>query len=146
MHADQIHVGGVESVPGEERFDLVAALHVIEHMYDPAAFTRSLASRVKEGGHLLLATPNAGSFWLPLLRRRWPSFKFPEHIVFFDRGALKTLLGNAGLQDLKQVPYPHAFPVCEIYRKLGLPDTLPMGSRSAWIPATTIAFAGRVPD
>jgi len=42
----------------EERFDLVVAFQVIEHLVDPAGFLRGLAGRVVPGGELVVTTPN----------------------------------------------------------------------------------------
>jgi SAM-dependent methyltransferase len=142
--ADRVWVGGAEALPEEERFDLVVALHVIEHVYDPVSFAKQLASRVKPGGHLLLATPDAGSFWLRGLGKRWPSFKFPEHVVFYDRRVLNDLLREAGTEDPAPISYLHAFPISEVLRKVGLPAGKLTGRWSAWIPATTVASVGRV--
>jgi len=49
--------GGIESL-GEERFDLVVSMEVIEHVSDPAAFIAGLAGALAEDGLLILSTPN----------------------------------------------------------------------------------------
>jgi 2-polyprenyl-6-hydroxyphenyl methylase/3-demethylubiquinone-9 3-methyltransferase len=41
-----------------ERFDLVTAMEVIEHVTDPAAFVRNLAGAMDAGGLMILSTPN----------------------------------------------------------------------------------------
>jgi 2-polyprenyl-3-methyl-5-hydroxy-6-metoxy-1,4-benzoquinol methylase len=142
-HADAVFTGGVDAVPLEMRFDLVVALHVIEHVYEPGTFIRDVAARVKPGGYLLLATPDAGSFWFRLLGRRWPSYKFPEHVVFYDRRSLTKLLQAVGLFDVRSIAYPHAFPVNEVLRKVGIHTSKLMAKWTAWIPATTLAILGR---
>ncbi|WP_425230926.1 bifunctional 2-polyprenyl-6-hydroxyphenol methylase/3-demethylubiquinol 3-O-methyltransferase UbiG [Sphingomonas sp.] len=43
---------------GDERFDLVSAMEVIEHVADTGAFVRGLAGALAEGGLLVLSTPN----------------------------------------------------------------------------------------
>ena len=43
---------------GDERFDLVTCLEVIEHVADPAAFVRGLAAALAPGGLMILSTPN----------------------------------------------------------------------------------------
>ena len=47
---------GVEAVMG--LFDLVTAMEVVEHVANPGAFVRSLATRIAPGGLLILSTPN----------------------------------------------------------------------------------------
>ena len=55
---------GVEAVG--ERFDLVTAMEVVEHVADPRAFVASLAARLAPGGLLILSTPNRTA-WSKLL-------------------------------------------------------------------------------
>lgn len=49
--------GSLDQIDGE-RFDLVTALEVIEHVPDPAAFVAGLARALADGGLLVLSTPN----------------------------------------------------------------------------------------
>ena len=48
---------GVESIT-DERFDLVTAFEVIEHVSDQSGFVRGLARVLAPGGLLILSTPN----------------------------------------------------------------------------------------
>lgn len=43
-----------------ERFDVVMALEVIEHVAHPDDFLKSLARLVKPSGHIIVSTPNGG--------------------------------------------------------------------------------------
>jgi len=56
--------GGAEALG--ERYDLVTALEVVEHVADPAAFVGALAAAVADGGLLILSTP-ARTQWSKLL-------------------------------------------------------------------------------
>jgi len=49
--------GGVESL-GNERFDLVVSMEVVEHVTDPQAFISGLADTLADDGLLILSTPN----------------------------------------------------------------------------------------
>jgi 2-polyprenyl-6-hydroxyphenyl methylase/3-demethylubiquinone-9 3-methyltransferase len=48
------------------RFDLITCMEVIEHVADPAAFVKMLATRLAENGLLIMSTPNATG-WSKLL-------------------------------------------------------------------------------
>jgi hypothetical protein len=126
-------------------FDLAVAIQVIEHIYEPVTFLDDLVRHVKPSGSVVLATPDIGGALRKMMGRRWPSFKFPEHVVYFDFHSLKKLMTRAGLVDIKRVPYPHAFPFGLIAAKFGLslPNALARGN--VWVPATTVAAYGRVP-
>lgn len=142
--ADTVVVGGLEALPERPSFDLIAAFHVIEHIYDPREFVRSALRRLRPGGALVLAAPDMGGWWRRVLGPRWPSFKFPEHVVFYDSDTLPRLMREEGLGEPFAVPYPHAFSLAAVGGKLGLP--VPAAARR-WpipIPGTTICYGARV--
>lgn len=142
--ADDVFKGGVEEVPQGTKFDCVMATHVIEHVYDPLDFIRKMADRTSENGSVVLAAPDMGGMLRRILGRRWPSFKMPEHIHYFDSRSLGRLMTDAGLTDIRSLPYPHAFPLTLIASKFGLPVPSAIGNLNMWIPATTVALYGRV--
>jgi 2-polyprenyl-6-hydroxyphenyl methylase/3-demethylubiquinone-9 3-methyltransferase len=100
VHADAVHVdvdyrvGTVEGLlaAGEQRFDIVLALEVVEHVQDPAEFLRDCAALVAPGGLMVMATLNrtAKSFalaivgaervlrWLPAGTHDWNKFVTPD--------------------------------------------------------------------
>ena len=146
---DRIVLGGLDELAEEDRgepFRLAACIHVIEHVYDPVAFTRQVHERLEPGGWLVVATPDMGGFWRPLLGRRWPFYKMPEHVTYFDRASLTRLLESAGFEDVRPIPYASYFDFDLIGEKLGL-ENLPGALSRLWLrlPATTVALAGRRP-
>jgi 2-polyprenyl-3-methyl-5-hydroxy-6-metoxy-1,4-benzoquinol methylase len=142
----EVFVGGIEQVPRERKFDCVVVTQVIEHVYEPLTFVNQLASYVKSGGHIVVATPDIGGVLRKAMGRRWPSFKAPEHVLYFDFRTLSALMYQAGLTNVRRLPYPHAFPLGLIAAKFGL-TTSPLLSRlKVWVPATTVAAYGRVSD
>lgn len=143
--ADRVDLGGLEQITQGELFDCIAVIHVIEHIYDPVGFLRECATHLKPGGSIVLATPDMGSFWRPLLRYRWPFFKIPEHVTFFDRRSLGRLLQTSGLADVQELPYRSAFSLDLIGEKLHVRAPEGLRDRQLWLPATTIAAAGRKP-
>lgn len=143
--ADVIYEGGIDQIPAGENFDCIIATQVIEHVYRPKHFIQQLCAHLRPGGKMVIATPHMGSFWRHLMGRRWPSFKIPEHVLYFDRRNLSALLTGSGLVRLQSIPYPHAFPISLIAAKfhLRLPDSF--GQNYLWLPATTIAICGYKP-
>lgn len=142
----EVFVGGIEQLPVGARFDCVLATQVIEHVYDSLSFVKRLASHTKPGGHIVLATPDIGGALRKVMGRRWPSFKVPEHVTYYDFRTLGLLLQQAGLGDVRRLPYPHAFPFSLIAAKFGLALPPLLGHLKIWVPATTVAAYGRVPD
>jgi len=140
----EVFVGGIEQVPANLKFNCVVATQVIEHVYNPLAFTRQLVARAVSGGHIVLATPDIGGVLRIVMGRRWPSFKTPEHVVYFDFETVSSLMRQAGLDAVRRLPYPHAFPMGLLAAKFGaaLPGWL--ARVRIWVPATTVAAYGTV--
>src|SRR5690349_14301708 len=53
-----IEYGDAESFQSEETFDVVLALHIIEHLGHPLALLQNAARHLKAGGVLIVETPN----------------------------------------------------------------------------------------
>ncbi len=141
---DCVMLGGIEAVEKLPCFNVIIAVGVIEHIYDPPGFLDKLRTRLVPGGWLILATPDMGSYWRHLMGRRWASFKLPEHVTYFDRHSLTHLFERTGFGQVQRLGFPHAFPLGLVMEKLGLSlgnDRL--ASAGIWIPGTTLALAGR---
>ncbi len=140
--ADQIHLGGMDAVPADRRYDLVLSNQVIEHVYAPLEFLKAQVERVVPGGAVAIATPWMRSPWQRVLGERWPSYKIPEHVSYFDPASLATLMRESGLREVERLPYGHAFPLSLIAAKLGVGVGGALGRTSLWIPGTTLAMVG----
>jgi 2-polyprenyl-3-methyl-5-hydroxy-6-metoxy-1,4-benzoquinol methylase len=140
----EVFVGGIEQVPFEAKFDCVIGTQLIEHVYEPLSFVKRLAAYTKPGGHIILATPDIGGVLRKATGQRWPSFKVPEHVVYFDYRTLSSLMRRAGLNDVHRLAYPHAFPLGLIAAKCGFKLPPWVGRFKVWVPATSVAAYGRV--
>jgi SAM-dependent methyltransferase len=78
-------------------WDVVSALHVLEHMADGAAFLRLLARWARPGGWVLVESPN----WASHLRRvsgdRYVHLRPLEHLVHLTPRTLRIAFERAGL-------------------------------------------------
>jgi 2-polyprenyl-6-hydroxyphenyl methylase/3-demethylubiquinone-9 3-methyltransferase len=97
-----------DAVAAGERFDLVTALEVVEHVADVPSFLGSLAAALKPGGLLVMSTLNrtlrahAAAIigaeyllrWLPVGTHDWEKFVTPDEL---SRG-----LGKAGLDVIER--------------------------------------------
>jgi SAM-dependent methyltransferase len=145
LMADAVYQGGLDEVPAEERFDCAVLIHVIEHVYRPRELVARLVERLRPGGWVVLAAPDMEGFWRPLLGRRWPFFKVPEHVTYFARPSLTQLLAAAGCRRVEPLPYEGSFALELIAEKLGVSLPRWLGRRRLWLPATTAACAGQRP-
>lgn len=85
-------------------FDLILALHVIEHVDDPQAFGRRAAELLAPGGLLLVATPNWDSVDARRFRGHWGGNHFPRHWTLYSEQTLGALAASIGLV-LERVEY-----------------------------------------
>ena len=90
-------VGGFESLaelPAD--FDVVVASHVLEHAHSPMPALQALLQRLKPGGALLLALPNAQSPVFDAFGVHWRGLEAPRHIAIPARDFLLTWLQSQG--------------------------------------------------
>lgn len=78
---------------GEERFDLVCAFEVLEHIEDDAGALAEWAARLRSGGWLLLSVP-------AFQRRFGPADELVGHFRRYDPPALGELLRRSGFTDV----------------------------------------------
>lgn len=90
----------------EGYFDIVYALHVIEHVGEPDEFVERALTLLRPGGVLVLATPNIDcwDFWL-LKRRHWGGYHTPRHWYLFNRKSFEVLGRRLGLPVVDWTPY-----------------------------------------
>lgn len=143
--ADRVASGDASCAPPDTAYDVILSSQVIEHAHRPADFLADQFARLRPGGALVVATPWMGSPWQRVLGARWPSFKVPEHVCYFDRRSLARLLRRIGLVGIERIPWPHAFPLALVAGKLGISLPGAIGRRPIWIPGTTLAMVGRKP-
>jgi 2-polyprenyl-3-methyl-5-hydroxy-6-metoxy-1,4-benzoquinol methylase len=142
----EIFIGTIYDLPPKfKNFDIIVLINVIEHVYSPIDFATVLKQLLRRGGEIIIATPDIGSFWYTLMRKRWPSFKIPEHVVFYTEKTLTSLLERAGFQNISKIPFHHAFPLSLITSKIGMPLSVKGCQRPLWVPRTMVALAGKKP-
>ena len=101
LHADRGHLSidyrctTVEEMDHRERFDVVLAMEVVEHVVDVGAFLERCASVLKPGGLMVVSTLNRTwkSFalaivgaeyvlrWLPRGTHQWEKFVTPDELA-----------------------------------------------------------------
>lgn len=79
-------------------YDVITAFHVIEHLRDPAQFLRSCRSLLREGGTLVLKTPNIESWIAKRTGAFWEWLSPPAHIHLFSGGSLQRALHKNGFE------------------------------------------------
>ncbi len=94
----RFHAGILSDKPWpNECFDAVVMIDFIEHVRDPESELRLAAGRLVKGGHLIISTPESGSFAHRITGRLWPQYR-EEHLTYYSRKGLQILFNRVGLQ------------------------------------------------
>jgi 2-polyprenyl-6-hydroxyphenyl methylase/3-demethylubiquinone-9 3-methyltransferase len=100
---DQATPGLLERL-GEEPFDAVVSLEVVEHVYDPHAWAVACFGALHPGGTLVCSTPYHGyakNLALALAGKfdfHWHPLRTGGHIKFWSRATLSELLERNGFR------------------------------------------------
>jgi SAM-dependent methyltransferase len=94
---DELYVCDALAAPvAPGRFDVVTALHVLEHVPDPAGLVRRMLEWLAPGGLLVIEVPNAGGLGAALFGRAWSGLELPRHLSHFTPATLRRAIERAG--------------------------------------------------
>ena len=79
-------------------YDLISALHVIEHVHSPRAFLQQCASHLQDDGCLLLEIPDYGCRRSRQLGGSWPYLYPDSHLFQFTKETLTRYLEQSGFE------------------------------------------------
>ncbi len=85
-------VDDLKALPEGEKFDIITAWHVIEHVSDLKGTLKGLRKKLSKNGFLIIAVPNANSYDASHYKEQWAAYDVPRHLYHFSTDSLKTLL------------------------------------------------------
>jgi SAM-dependent methyltransferase len=77
-------------------FDCIICSHVLEHVHEPSTLLLNLYNALKDGGVLLLSSPNAGSQVRRHFGNDWRGLEAPRHLSIPSLRQLETMLATIG--------------------------------------------------
>lgn len=90
-----------ENVKGHDgSADLVVCFEVLEHVYDPLEFVRTLTNLAKPGGYVFISTLCVDGFDIQMLWDKSNSIFPPHHINFMSVDGFERLFDRAGLVEV----------------------------------------------
>jgi SAM-dependent methyltransferase len=90
--------------PLKGSFDVVLAMHVLEHDDDAAGLCDRIAAMARPGGTVIFEVPNIDCFWTDLLGQAWDAWYLPFHRTHFSSRSLRALIESRGLEIVREVP------------------------------------------
>lgn len=94
---------------GNEFFDLITAIDVVEHFEDPVADMRHVHRMLRVGGVAVIQTPDAGCEQSVRTGYEWGALKPLEHLHLFNRQNFMTFAKGLGFQNIRiDEPFEHA--------------------------------------
>lgn len=82
--------------PKKDRFDVLTAFELVEHLFNPEDFIRRVHSLLKPKGYLIITTLNDRGFDILNLWEKSRSITPPHHLNFFNTYSIKMLLERSG--------------------------------------------------
>ena len=110
-------------------FDAVAMLDCIEHLQAPDETVALLARCVRPGGHIVVTTGDWDSALARITKVNWRLMTPPQHLFFFSKKTLMTLLQRNGFEILSvSSPWkvvPIGLALYQVTRRAGLKIRVP---------------------
>lgn len=88
------------SIPSST-YDVICSYQVLEHLMNPRETISHMARGLREGGILIVNTPNGSSPGARAHQERWLHQRIREHFILFSEAALRRLYQEQGIEVLK---------------------------------------------
>jgi len=98
--ADRPYVSHEDLATLGASFDVVLAMHVLEHDADPAGLIGRIVAPLRPGGVAVIEVPNISCVWARVFGRFWDGWYLPFHRVHFSRASLAAVLEWGGVEVL----------------------------------------------
>ena len=90
--------GMLDHFASAQRFDIITANQVLEHVPDPVFTLRKMKNLLAPGGMIWLAVPNGDCVWARKLGWHWDGADLPFHLLHFGPRSLAVAAERADLK------------------------------------------------
>ena len=93
----------IEEIHFEDDISVTVCFELIEHLFKPRDFLLNIGRKTSGGGLLILTTPNIDGFDLKVLGPLSENVDGPEHLNYFNKKSLGSLLEQCGFNVLETI-------------------------------------------
>jgi len=97
----QVLADTLDAIPADEKFDVITAFDVIEHIVNPGPFFKRLRSHLSPRGVFVASSGDTDAMsWRVQKARYWYCSYLPEHVSFYCRRTLDFVARQNGMQSV----------------------------------------------
>jgi SAM-dependent methyltransferase len=103
---------------GDQRFNIITLIDVIEHVTQPMALLHDMAAHLNPNGIAVIVTPDVASLAARMMGKKWWHYRI-AHISYFNKKTLTFALKKAGLEPVAWHRPAWHFPLDYLLVRLG---------------------------
>lgn len=84
-----------------EKYDLIIARHVLEHLNNPRQILKKIKTGLADGGIIFLKLPRLDSWEAKFFGKYWDGYDLPRHRFHYSAEGIKKLLQSLGFSQIK---------------------------------------------
>lgn len=106
------HTADIESLEND-RYDVITAFHVVEHLSNPIAILKLLVSKLKKDGRLIVEVPNSDDALLTIYKNKaFSNFTYwSPHLFLYNSKTLRLLFKKVDGVEIEFVKYIQRYPL-----------------------------------
>ncbi|MDD5372774.1 MAG: class I SAM-dependent methyltransferase [Sulfurimonas sp.] len=106
------HTADIESLEND-RYDVITAFHVVEHLSNPIGILKLLVSKLKKGGKLIVEVPNSDDALLTIYKNKaFSNFTYwSPHLFLYNSKTLRLLFKKVYGVEIEFVKYIQRYPL-----------------------------------
>ncbi len=106
------HTADIESLEND-RYDVITAFHVLEHLSNPIEILKLLVSKLKKGGKLIVEVPNSDDALLTIYKNKaFSNFTYwSPHLFLYNAKTLQLLFKKVDGVEMEFVKYIQRYPL-----------------------------------